>query len=178
MGRSPARAASRWESGIQESAPEAIDEYNRKLEAAATKFSSTENINKMKTNYANAIADAGTAYSAAMTPQRAGEAYKQRLEQIATGGFTAYQKGKIESVVAVRQHLSTILGSVVNLLKGATTGNPTFKASNLDDSDANFIANKNMALRSNNYTTGTTASEVIADFKANYSSLKGIIAKT
>lgn len=165
-GRSPSRAADRWESGVQESAPFAIQDYVAELPNAVTAYQTPATQTAMNTAYTNSETRRKANYASKMTAAKAGEAYKQRMEQIAQTGFTTYQKQTFADTVEIKQHLETLLPTIVTSLTNAATGEPTFKGSSLPDDVKKVIANIVTMAVSGYMTTASDAAAVIAKIKS------------
>ena len=177
MGKNAARSANRWETGIQESAPEAITDYVAGLDQAKLKYEAEATEAKMGAKYNAALAKARSGYSSSMTEAKAGEAYKQRMTQIAATGFTDYVKSKVQSGIELKQYLGSLIASIKAHLNADTSGEPIFKYTGLSDNEKDMYVNINLMKRSNNYTVNTDVSAIIADWKANKTELVGISIK-
>ena len=175
MVRTPERAAERWESGIQDSAPDAIRNYDGGLAKAVTAYSNETTQGKMNTAYTQSQSKRVSRYGAAMTEDKAGAAYRDRMVQIGANGFTDYVKSKVRDSINLKQYLGRQVDAVVTLIDANTaSGDPAFKPA-LDDIEMKkLVVNMNIQRYSDSFTTATTPLQIEAHLKANSDTNVGI----
>lgn len=113
------------------------------------------------------------AVRAGATPGVADVAYDQRLDQIATTGFTQSQKDKLVQETLVRRHCAGLLKGVIALITGAS-GELAFTPSGQPDSFERFIVNQAIMKYVDRFTTNDTAATIYATLKANAANITGL----
>lgn len=171
------RAADKWENSIQRAAPDAVQAYDGGLATARAKYTSDAVQTKMDEQYKLSKARRKNRYTAAMTTDKAGRAYMERMTQIAANGFTDYQKLKVQNGVELREYLRSLYPAVKTLLLAGTASSPEFKPANQPAAMQDMIININVMKRIDNFTTATTAQHIYDNWKATPTGLIGIANK-
>ena len=171
MVRPASSIGKKWNDAYVSAADDAIEAYGNALPGLATKIIAGKGAAKAAYTAALDSASYDANVRAGLAPGVADVNNAQRLAQIEQTGFTQAQQSKLVTETEIRRHLSTLVSSVRALADG---GSGNLKLPAVSNNLKNQIINVAMMKFIRNFSTTSTAEQVVAVIKANIGSADNI----